>query len=92
MYLQTAERLAMMLLADEEAEAAVALANRILAHDDCWENAYRILMQAYAAQGNRTQAIRAYQRCRNRLQTELGISPTPATRALFDSLTAAEEK
>lgn len=85
-FLQTAERLALLLLEQEAWEEAIQVAQHILARDDCWEQAYRVLMQAYAADGRRAQAIRAYQRCAERLQTELGVEPSAATFDLYKGL------
>lgn len=85
-FLQTAERLTLLLLQNRAWDDAIHVAQLILGRDNCWEQAYRALMQAYAAQGKRAQAIRAYQRCQERLQTELGVAPTPATTALYHAL------
>ncbi len=85
-YLRTSERVASSLLAQEKWEAALQTAQAILDHDACWENAYRILMTAYAQMGNRTQAIRTYHRCVENLQSELGVSPTEATIQLWQQV------
>jgi LuxR family transcriptional regulator, maltose regulon positive regulatory protein len=86
LYLRTAERVAEALLAAEAWEEAIAASQALLARDDCWEQAYRVLMAAYSALGNRAQAIRAYQRCEARLQQELGVQPMAETLALFDAI------
>lgn len=83
LFLQIAERLAAIYIQQQAWEEAVGLANIILTHDDCWESAYRILMESYAAQGERGQAVRAYQRCVERLDSVLGVSPSPITSQLF---------
>lgn len=85
-YLQTAEQVANMLLAQEAWERAAETARLILEHDNCWEQAYRILMTAHDKMGNRSQALRVYQRCQERLNSELGVSPSSSTIQLFDSL------
>lgn len=86
LYLRTAERLAQALVSREAWEEAITVCRGILARDDCWEEAYRLMMIAYAQQGQRSQALRTYRRCRERLQTELGIPPLPATVAVYESL------
>ena len=86
LYLSTAERLATAVLAQESWLEVIDLTQAILARDDCWENAYRLKMQAYAQLGNRTQVMRVYQRCVQCLQKELGVSPSPDTIKLYDSL------
>jgi DNA-binding SARP family transcriptional activator len=85
-YLQTAEQVAASLLAQEAWEDAAEVARLILARDDCWEQAYRVLMTAYDRLGNRSQALRIYQRCRERLDSELGVAPSPSTVQLFNTL------
>jgi DNA-binding SARP family transcriptional activator len=84
--MQTAERLATFLVQRRDWEEAVSVAQIILTHDDCWENAYRILIQAYAEQGHYGQAVRAYRRCVDRLNTVLGVAPSPITTQLFETL------
>ncbi len=86
LFLQTAERLATTFVQQQAWEDAVGIANTILTYDDCWESAYRILMQAYAAQGQRGQAVRAYQRCVERLDSVLGVTPSPITTQLFETV------
>ena len=86
MFLQMAERLATISIEHRAWEEAAGVAQVILTHDDCWENAYRILMQAYMEQGERGKAVRTYHRCQERLSAVLGVSPSPATVALFESL------
>ena len=86
LYLVTAERLARHLLRAREWDEAIGTCEAILARDNCWEAAYRLLMRVYAAQGNRAELHVVYQRCAATLNQELGIEPSPATRALFEKL------
>ena len=85
-YLQTAEQVASALLAQGAWENAAEVARLILARDDCWEQAYRVLITAYEKLGNRSQALRVYKRCQERLNSELGVAPSPSTVQLFHSL------
>jgi DNA-binding SARP family transcriptional activator len=68
----------------------IALAERILTHDNCWERAYRFLMMAYARQGNRAAALRVFQRCSETLARELDVEPSPETIALAERLRHGE--
>jgi DNA-binding SARP family transcriptional activator len=77
--LRTADRLARTLVAKGSWEEAIEVCQIILSHDDCWEQAYRLMMTAYDRLGNRVQALRTYQRCQERLHSELGVRPSPAT-------------
>ena len=86
LYLVTAERLARHLLRAKDWDAVIRTCEAILARDNCWEAAYRLLMRAFSARGNRAELHAAYQRCAATLGEELGIEPSPATRTLFEKL------
>jgi predicted ATPase/class 3 adenylate cyclase len=45
------------------------------------ERAHVLLMRAHAALGNRADALRAYERCRELLTNELGVDPSAETQA-----------
>jgi LuxR family transcriptional regulator, maltose regulon positive regulatory protein len=86
LYLRTAERLAQALLDQREPEAALAICQAMLVRDDCWEQAYRLQMLVYETLGNRAQALRSYRRCADRLQMELGVTPTAVTVELYERI------
>jgi DNA-binding SARP family transcriptional activator len=86
LYVGTAERLARRLLRARAWDEVIALCEAILARDDCWEAAYRLLMRAHAAAGNRAQVQTSYQRCLAALRDGLGIEPSAATKALLEKL------
>ncbi len=67
-------------------EQAIAYAHRYLARDDVAEEMYVRLMQLYALIGDRTTALQQYEQCVMALERELGVDPSPATRAAYDSL------
>lgn len=50
------------------------------------ESAHRALMAAYAAAGNRADALGAYRRLRRDLADELGVDPSPETEAAYIEL------
>jgi DNA-binding SARP family transcriptional activator len=85
-YLQTADRLAQWFANQEAWEMVVNVCQNILHQDDCWENAYRLLIQAHVQLGNRVQALRAYQRCETALQAGLGVTPAAATVELYETI------
>jgi LuxR family transcriptional regulator, maltose regulon positive regulatory protein len=87
LFLETADRLAEMLLAQERYAEVIELCQRILAQDNCWERAYRHLMLTYERLGDRGQVGRTYQRCLQTLRHELDVSPSPETEQLYQSLT-----
>ena len=53
------------------------------------ESGYRYLMQALAAQGNLAEALGVYGQLSECLRNQLGVSPSPATRELYERLLAA---
>ncbi|MDW8402936.1 BTAD domain-containing putative transcriptional regulator [Chloroflexus sp.] len=65
---------------------AIALGWRVLEYDKAQEEAYQLLIRAYGAIGERSTAIRLYQRCVTELRDELGVEPLPETVALFEQV------
>lgn len=86
MFLSTATTLADLLVRRGQEREAIRLAARVLQMDDCWEEAYRLLMVAYARRGNRPQALRTFERCYETLSTELGVAPMPQTIMLAERI------
>ena len=72
----------------DEAEAA-KWAEETIALDPYRETGYRQLMEAHAAAGNRAEALRVYERCRQLLATELGAYPSPETESVYRELLEA---
>src|SRR5258705_2467169 len=65
-------------------------AERWLAQGGAPEPAYRALMTAQAAQGDMAGWAMVYQRCIEALGEQLGLDPSPQTRALYDQLLKGE--
>ncbi len=86
LYLVTAERLAQGLFREGAYDETLRVCQDILARDNCWEEAYRLMMQVFAAQSNRPQVIEVYAQCAATLEEELGVEPSPATRRLLETL------
>ena len=92
-------------LADTRSRAVTALADACLrtgagAEAASWaqqaiglepfrETGYRLLMEAHAADGNRAEALRVYERCRRLLADELGAYPSPETESVYQRLLQA---
>jgi DNA-binding SARP family transcriptional activator len=68
------------------AAAAIRGAELVLELDELRETAWRILMRSHAAAGNPGSALRAYERCRQTLDKQLGTAPSPGTRAALAEL------
>jgi DNA-binding SARP family transcriptional activator len=67
----------------EEPEYAVKHAKEAVAIEPFRETSYQLLMRAHAAVGNRAEALRVYERCKNLLSEELGVPPSPQTEAVY---------
>ena len=60
-------------------EDAEKWASAVLKENQCDELAHRQLIQVYAAQGRRSEALQQYQRCERVLHEELAVQPLPET-------------
>jgi len=85
-YLTASERLAHYLITQEAWAEAIKVCQAILARDNCWEAAYRLLMLAYDGQGNRVQALQTFERCRSALQERWGVEPMPETMRVYEQI------
>jgi DNA-binding SARP family transcriptional activator len=65
---------------------AVDLARRAVAGAPFWERPHRALMRALVGLGEADQALRVYERLQSTLEEDLGVDPSPETRALRDQL------
>jgi pentatricopeptide repeat protein len=73
-------------LAGGDAESAAAAAQRLALLDPLSEAACCTLMQVHCERGETVQALRLYDRLRERLYREMGVQPEPATTALYDRI------
>lgn len=83
LYLRGADRLARGLLEERHWEEAIKVCQSIISRDNCWENAYRLMMVAHARMGNRAQALRVYQNLVEHLRNELDAEPASESEALY---------
>ncbi len=67
-------------------ESSIRTAKRILALDPLREDVHRWIMQAFAAAGQRTSALAAYDACRSVLREQLDVEPEAETEALYRSI------
>jgi DNA-binding SARP family transcriptional activator len=77
-------------LAAGQAAAAVGPAGDLVALEPFRDSAYRRLLAAHAAAGDRGEALRAYDRYRRMLAEELGVGPSPELEAAYLQLLHAE--
>jgi DNA-binding SARP family transcriptional activator/TolB-like protein len=75
-----------MLKEDLEPDAAIAAAQRLLTIDRSHEGAWRALMRAHGARGERGLAVQAYDRCRAVLADLLDAAPSIETQKLLNEI------
>jgi tetratricopeptide (TPR) repeat protein len=83
LYLEALETLIDGEIARQNYEQASRDAFRYLETDDLAEEIHRKLMALLAIIGDRNAALQQYERCLAALERELGISPLPETRAVY---------
>jgi DNA-binding SARP family transcriptional activator len=66
--------------------SAIEYAQRYLAIDDLAEEMHRRLIELYARAGDRSAALRQYERCVVVLERELGVDPLPETQAVYQAV------
>lgn len=74
-----------------DARQRASVARRLISYDPTHERASRVLMRALAEAGERAQAIREYQRCRDALKAALDVEPSPETNAVYAACRAPAE-
>ena len=72
-----------------ELAAAVRAGRQLIRLAPLRESGYRYLMEALAAQHNLAEALKVYSELSDRLREQLGVSPSPATRELYERLLGA---
>jgi SARP family transcriptional regulator, regulator of embCAB operon len=76
-------------MAGAELGGAVRAAQQLIRLAPLRESGYRFLMRALAAQDNLAEALHVYGQLSDCLRDELGVSPSAATRELYERLLAA---
>jgi DNA-binding SARP family transcriptional activator len=71
-------------------EDAAKWTTAMLKENHCDEVAHRYLMQVYAAQGHRCEALQQYRQCERLLREDLGVSPLPETTDVFQKILKSE--
>jgi len=78
-------------LVEEDAapELQAAGARKLINFDPTHEGAVRCLMTSFVKMGDRAQAIREYERCRQALQSNVDLAPSQETVALYEAIRLA---
>jgi DNA-binding SARP family transcriptional activator len=85
-YLMMLDKLMAYSEAAGDYESSLDYGARILARDRAREHIHCRLMRIYYFVGDRTSAIRQYQRCAAALDEELGVTPANSTTALLEQI------
>jgi DNA-binding SARP family transcriptional activator len=86
LYLAILDKLMDYCEAHEHYEAGLAYGTRILRCDGARERTHRRLMRLYYLAGDRTAALRQYERCVQALRRELAVCPAVRTVALYEQI------
>ena len=89
-YLVILDRLSRYYLEEKRYATCIHLCRKILAKDDCREDAHRRLMRCYSRQGQRNLALRQYHLCVEALARVLDVPPMPETVALYHPIRNGE--
>jgi DNA-binding SARP family transcriptional activator len=83
-------RLAALLEACGDLEAAIRHAERLVAQDPLREAYHQLLIRLHISHHDRASALRAYHQCMRVLRRELAVDPDPATQALYQRALKSE--
>lgn len=78
--------LAKLAFSEKKWSNALKFANEILQIDPFREDAHRLIMKVFAAQGKRAKVKEQFETLQDYLKKELGVTPAPETRRVFQEL------
>ena len=90
MYLAMLDKLMGYYEAHKQYETGILHGLRILSFDRAREHTHQHLMRLQYLAGNRTAALRQFERCSAALDEELGVKPAKFTLALYEQIRADE--
>lgn len=88
MYLIMLEKLMLYCESQEQYELGVSYGVAALRRDRARERTHRRLIRLHYLSGNRSEALRQYQRCLQALREELGVGPARSTVRLYEQVLA----
>lgn len=77
--------------ANQDFESGIEYGNQLLRQDRAHERTHRRLMRIQYLAGDRTSAIRQFERCKEILQEELSVKPSERTNRLFQEIVGGNE-
>jgi DNA-binding SARP family transcriptional activator len=91
-YLDALDQLSQHFYADEQFAACIHYCRKILAEDNCREDAHRRVMLCYINLNQPHLALRQYHTCVEALRDELDVPPMPATEELYQQIRQKQRK
>ncbi len=91
-YLYMLNTLCQYYFKQKQTDTTIRLAKRMLEKDNCLEEVHRLLMKCYLRQNKNGKAIRQFNKCRDVLKKELGVSPSEATINLLKQINQMPER
>jgi DNA-binding SARP family transcriptional activator len=88
-YLTLLEKLVGWCETSNRIEAGLAYGDMLLKHDRAHERAHWRLMRLHQLAGNRSGALRQFEKCRTALDEELGVGPGRLTRSLYEEISTS---
>jgi DNA-binding SARP family transcriptional activator len=85
-YISLLEKLVGWCEASNRLDAGLAYGHTLLQHDRAHERAHWRVMRLHQLSGNRTGALRQFEKCRTALDEELGVEPGHLTRSLYEEI------
>ena len=80
------EKLSRFYFDRQDYESCITACNKALLADPCYEDFHYLLMRCYHREGHTHLALRQFHYCREALLRELGTSPGPAIRQIYDQI------
>jgi DNA-binding SARP family transcriptional activator/CheY-like chemotaxis protein len=85
-FLIVLQKLTEFFIHEQYYEMALKTASKMVYLDNCLENAYRFMMISYWKNGDRINALRQFERCKQALKQELGINVSRRTVELYEEI------
>lgn len=85
-FLRAVTKLGQFFEKEKDQEKAIECYQKGLEVDDFAEEFYQHLMLCYDVSGRKAEALSIYDRFRGRLQSVLGVDPSPKTQAIYDTI------
>jgi DNA-binding SARP family transcriptional activator len=86
MYITLLDKMVQYCELHQDFETGLAYCSEILRHDRAYERTHRQMMRLYFMSGDRTSALRQYDRCVSALKDELNVAPSERTSRLHDQI------